>query len=67
MTDKDSWASAGKVALAFAGAGTTAWYSPMLLDSVGLGEFAFVGQVCAAILVLSGLEAAFNRRHGSKA
>jgi hypothetical protein len=55
-----SWPAA-RVLAAFLVAGLTVWFSPMLIGAVGLGEFAFVGQLCATVLVLSMLESVFGR------
>lgn len=40
------------------------WYlSPALLDSVGLGEFVFLGRLCLIVLTLGAAEVAFSRLH----
>ena len=54
-------ASTPMILAAFVVAGLGAWFGPSLLDTLGLGEFAFVGQVCLVILALSCLEGAFAR------
>jgi hypothetical protein len=59
------WRSTVLILMAFVGAGVAVWFAPALLDLVGLGEFAFVGQLCFAILVLSVLDAVFRRFAGS--
>jgi hypothetical protein len=56
-----SWRSTVQILVAFALAALTVWFSPDLLAPLGLGEFAFIGQVCLAVLVLSALEALFRR------
>lgn len=53
--------STALILLAFAAAGLGVWFSPLLLDRIGLGEFAFLGQTCGVILILSVLETAFHR------
>jgi hypothetical protein len=55
------WRSTAQILAAFVVAAITVWFSPELLGPLGLGEFVFVGQLCFAILVLSGLEALFRR------
>jgi hypothetical protein len=55
------WRSTAQILAAFVAAAIAVWFGPDLLDPLGLGEFAFVGQLCFAILVLSGLEALFRR------
>lgn len=49
------------ILLAFAAAALAVWCAPILLDLAGLGAFAFVVQVCVAILALSLLETVFSR------
>lgn len=61
MTGNAGWGSTAAILLAFSAAGLAVWYGPVLLETLGLGVFAFMGQVCAAILALSVLEAMFNR------
>jgi hypothetical protein len=61
------WRSTALILVAFLAAGLAVWFGPDLLALAGLGGFAFVGQLCLAVLVLSALEAAFNRLPGSKA
>jgi len=56
-----SWRPIAKLVSAFLLAGLTVWFSPALLGPLGLSEFAFIGQLCLTILVLSVLQAVFNR------
>ena len=49
------------ILLAFAAAGLGVWFSPLLFDRIGLGEFVFLGQACGVILILSALEWVFHR------
>ena len=49
------------ILLAFAAAAGVVWFSPWLLDRIGLGEFVFLGQACGVILILSVLETVFHR------
>jgi hypothetical protein len=56
-----TWRSTAQILLSFALAGLAVWFSPLLFDRIGLGEFAFVGQLAAAIVVLSVLELVFRR------
>jgi hypothetical protein len=58
------WRSTAMILVAFVAAWTAVWYTPMLFDLVGLGEFVFVGQVGLPILVLSLLEIPFRRISG---
>ena len=58
-----NWRSPLTVLLAFMVAGLGMWFGPVLLIPLGLGEFAFVGQVCLTILALSVLEAVLTRLH----
>jgi hypothetical protein len=55
------WHSVARIVAAFLTAGLAVWLSPPLLNSLGLGEFAFVGQLCLTILALSVLERVFTR------
>jgi hypothetical protein len=55
-----SWSSVAQIVVAFVAAGLAVWFSPDLLGLFGLGEFAIVGQVCFAILVLSALDRAIG-------
>jgi hypothetical protein len=55
------WRSTAQIVAAFVVAGLAVWFTPDVLVPLGLGEFAFVGQLCFAILVLSALDAAFRR------
>jgi hypothetical protein len=55
-----SWNSIALIVAAFVAAGATVWFSPDLLGLLGLGEFAFVGQLCLTILVLSALDRAIG-------
>ena len=55
------WRSTAQILVSFLLAGLAVVFGPVPLDGLGLGEFTFVGQVCAAILVLSVLEAVFRR------
>jgi hypothetical protein len=59
-----SWRSTAQILIAFAAASLTIWFSPALLAPLGLGQFTFVLQLCAAILALSVLEAIFGRLPG---
>ena len=61
MTGNAGWGSSAAILLAFLAAGLAVWYGPALLEPLGLDAFAFVGQVCAAILALSVLEVVFAR------
>jgi hypothetical protein len=58
------WRSTGLLLAAFVVAAASVWFSPVLLDLLGLSEFVFVGQVCFAILALSLLEAGYRRLPG---
>jgi hypothetical protein len=53
------WRSTAQIVVAFVAAGLAIWFSPDLLVPLGLGEFARLGQLCFAILVLSVLDAVF--------
>jgi integral membrane sensor domain MASE1 len=55
------WRSTAMIVAAFVTAGLAVWYGAALLDPLGLGEFAFLGQLGLPILVLSILEALFSR------
>jgi hypothetical protein len=55
------WRSTAQIAAALLTAGLAVWFAPALLHSLDLGEFAFVGQLCLAILALSVLEKVFRR------
>jgi hypothetical protein len=55
------WRSTGYILAAFVAAGLAVWFGPALLDLVGLGEFAFLGQLCLAILALSVMDAVLRR------
>jgi len=61
------WRSTALILAAFLAAGIPVSFGPELLTALGLGEFAFVGQLGFAILVLSGLEAVFGRLPESRA
>ena len=54
------WLSTAKILLSFLGAGLTVWFASDLLAPFGLGEFAFTGQLCGAILILSLLDRIFS-------
>ena len=54
------WRPVALILGAFLAAGLSVWFTPELFDLAGLGEFAFIGQVCAAVLVLSALERVFS-------
>ena len=54
------WLSTAKILLSFLAAGLTVWFAPDLLTPLGLGEFAFTGQLCGVILILSLLERIFS-------
>ena len=58
------WRSTAMLVVAFVAAWMAVGYSPMLLDWLGLGEFVFLGQLGAPILVLSVLEMPFRRVTG---
>jgi hypothetical protein len=47
------WRSTAHILVAFLGASLAVWFGPELLDLFGLGEFAFLGQLCLAVLALS--------------
>jgi hypothetical protein len=53
--------SAALVLAAFAAAWLTIFFSPVLLNFLGLGEFAIVGQAGFAILALSVLDRLYTR------
>ncbi len=55
------WRSTALILVSFVAAGLAVWFTPLLLDPPGLGEFVFVVQVSFAILALSALEAVFRR------
>jgi hypothetical protein len=55
------WRSTTLILAAFVAAGVTVWFTPDLLASLGLGEFAFLGQLSFAIVVLSVLDKVFSR------
>lgn len=55
------WRSTSQILVAFLVAGAAVWFSPRLLEPLGLGEFAVVAQVCAGFLALSVLEVLFRR------
>ena len=55
------WRSTAQIVVAFIAAGLAVWFGPDLLAQIGLGEFAFLGQLCFAILMLSVLDVAFAR------
>jgi hypothetical protein len=58
------WRSTAMLVVAFVAAGSAVWYSPLLLDWLGLGEFVFLGQLGLPILVLSVLDPLFRRVSG---
>jgi hypothetical protein len=58
------WRSTAMLVVAFVAAGMAVWYSPVLMDRIGLGEFVFFGQLGLPILVLSLLEMLFRRISG---
>ena len=58
------WRSTAMIVVAFIAAGDAVWYSPLLLNLVGLGQFVFLGQVGLPIVVLSVLEVLFRRITG---
>jgi hypothetical protein len=60
-----TWRSTTLILAAFVAAGLAVWFSPALLETLGLSEFAFLGQLCLAILALSALDAVFRRLPGS--
>lgn len=55
------WRSTVLILAAFAVSGLAVWFGPGLFGLIGLGEFAFVGQLCLALLVLSVLDVVFRR------
>jgi hypothetical protein len=55
------WRSTAQILAAFAVAGVAVWFAPALLALIGLGEFAFLGQLGLTILALSVLDQVFNR------
>ena len=55
------WRSTAQILASFLAAGLAIWFSPLLFEPLGLSEFTFLGQLGAAILVLTLLEAAFRR------
>jgi len=59
------WRSTVLIVAAFAAAAIVIWLAPRLLAPLGLGEFAFVGQLGLAVLVLSVLDKVFTRLPGS--
>jgi hypothetical protein len=59
------WRSTAQILASFAVAGLTVWFSPLLLDPLGFGEFVFVGQLVLTVLALSVLEAVFRHLPGS--
>jgi hypothetical protein len=58
------WRSTAMLVVAFVAAGYAVWYSPLLMDWLGLSEFVFLGQLGLPILVLSLLEILFRRISG---
>ena len=58
------WRSTAMIVLAFVVAGEAVWYSPLLMNWLGLGEFVFLGQLGLPILVLSALEPLFRKISG---
>ena len=58
------WRSTAMILVAFVAAWTAVGYSSVLLDWIGLSEFAFLGQLGLPILVLSVLEVLFRRITG---
>jgi hypothetical protein len=60
-----TWRSTAHILVAFLAASLTVWFGPELLALFGLGEFAFLGQLCLAVLALSVLDAVFRRLPGS--
>ena len=58
------WRSTAQIVAAFLAAGLAVWFGPTLLNSLGLSEFAFVGQLGLAILMLSVLDLVFRRLPG---
>jgi hypothetical protein len=59
-----SWRSTAMIVVAFVAAWFAFGYAPILLDWLGLGQFVFLGQLGAPILVLSVLELLFRRISG---
>ena len=55
------WRSTAQLVASFALAALAVWFSPWLLERIGLGEFSFLGQLAAAVIVLTGLELFFRR------
>jgi hypothetical protein len=58
------WRSTAQILAAFLVAGIAVWFAPALLNSLGLSEFVFVGQLCLVILALSALDLVFRRLPG---
>jgi hypothetical protein len=50
------WRSTALILAAFVVAGLAVWFTPELLEPLGLGEFAMIGQLSCAILLLSLLD-----------
>jgi hypothetical protein len=59
------WRSTAQILVSFVVAGVIIWFSPLLCGLLGLGEFAFVGQLGLTILALSVLDRVFRRIPGS--
>jgi hypothetical protein len=58
------WRSTAQILAAFLTSGLAVWFGPTLLNSLGLSEFVFVGQLCLVILALSALDLVFRRLPG---
>jgi len=59
------WRSTAQILASFVVASVVVWFSPLLLGPLGLGEFAFVGQLGLTVLALSVLDRVFRRFSGS--
>ncbi len=55
------WRPTALILAAFLAAALAVWFTPDVLTPLGLGEFAFIGQLGSMILILSLLEAVFSR------
>jgi hypothetical protein len=55
------WRSTASILAAFLVAYVAVWFSPALMNWLGLNEFVFVGQVGLGIVALSALESVFRR------
>ena len=55
------WRSTASILASFAVASAAVWFSPLLMNRLGLSEFVFVGQAGLGIVALSVLESVFRR------